>query len=184
MTFTPFDLAMYQPPLNFKLGPSKVCIPEPLRESDKYFSIAQLHVMFTDLRNMIACSGRMADVSLVIDDQREGGVSDQEELLSPSILSPLNMKPLDADAIQQEIIEDEELIKDEEEQEDHDERSPLKEELKKTNTGTVDHKQNLALALKHLDQSNVEKIVQRFRYRVKNNHLGHLHYFPIKWNGS
>ena len=39
------------------------------------------------------------------------------------------------------------------------------------------------LDLSDLDKLNVYDIVQLFRCRIKNNHLGQVHYFPTKWNG-
>lgn len=39
-------------------------------------------------------------------------------------------------------------------------------------------------SLEHLEKLSIEDITQLFRIRIKNNHLGQIHYFPSKWSGN
>lgn len=177
MSFTPFDLLNHKHPLNFKLGPSKFKMSEVGIESDRYFSIPQLFMIFTDLRNLLF--GRQGpDVSVVEDQQEdpEGGSEDINR--SDGILSPIQMrvKPFDRDA----IIENEnlEVSKNQDSENREDDDNILNEGVQN------DQEERSESAFKKMEIFSVEEVVQRLRIRVKNNSLGLMHYFPEKWDGS
>lgn len=166
--------------LNFKVGPSKVKMSEVYPESDRYFSIPQLFLMFTDLRNLLVFK-QGVDVS-VVEDEAEDPEGGSEDNKSHGILSPINMKfkPFDKDAIADDILEDSKGAPFEPKEQDDNIQSPLLDEEIKF----VEQEAAPEDFTNTLESFTVEEIIQRLRIRVKNNSLGNLHYFPEKWNGN
>lgn len=136
--------------------------------------------MFTDLRNLLLYKQGI-DVSLVEDEQEdpEGGSDDNK---SQGFLSPLSMK---VKPFEKDVIADADIL-----DESKQALSDLKEG-KGDDMNVIDEAEPFEVPestpddfLKKLETFSVEEAVQRFRIRVKNNSIGHLHYFPEKWNGK
>lgn len=49
---------------------------------------------------------------------------------------------------------------------------------------TVPKFKSIDLSQESLDVIDLETLIQLFRYRIKNNSLGQIHYFPSEWNGK
>jgi hypothetical protein len=173
MSFTPFDLYTSQLPLNFKLGPTSIKMPEQVIHSDRYFSISQLHLIFTDLRNLLANTDGNEEISLVM----EEGPSNDSPTDSKLALGNLNMHQIDADTIPDDVLKHE---GDMENNASNDDGNVARQVQIPDNT----EKNDLESALRKMEEFKVNLLAQRFRYRVKNNHIGALQYFPPKWNGK
>lgn len=185
MTFTPFDLMVSQKAIDLKLGPRGIMIPEDIRPSDRYFSISQLHLVFTDLRNLLANCFEEEDVSLVMD----GGPSGDSPTISNRMLGTLKMDHMDVENIVDDADDSRDgMRKDKIEREGGEEEGKEREREEEENSGVEEgsgdrRKKSLSEALRRLDELKMQQVAQRFRYRVKNNHIGVLRYFPPKWEG-
>jgi hypothetical protein len=165
MNWQPYDPLEHKAVINFKLGPQGFKIPEPRAQSEEFPSPSQLYIIFTDIRNL--CASTVKDQISIVEEEGGEDLNNINSSVSPGfrdILPP----PTD-------ILPEDGLKMDD---------SP--DHLAESNTilaGDKKTSQGALIDFASLEKVTLDEIIQLFRYRVKNNSLGMIHYLPEKWNG-
>ena len=150
-------------------------------DSDRCLTFAQLYIVLTDIRNAIEASstpGAPADPADGFTDEEDFAGND-EPLATSNII---NMQQTKTSNFYPDKT-DERLQAEEEDQEIN---SPSFLPMPQDNLSSAGKAEEAKPSLDFLgqDKMNLYDLVQLFRYRIKNNHIGQMKYLPAKWNGS
>lgn len=157
----PFRPLRHKREIDFNLGPSGVKLTEAMIPSDRFPSMAQLYIIFTDLKNLMKSqvSDKMAaseDEEDMDDDEPVGQVIPLTQMIKAEPVDLDNTIPVFTERLPSPILEEE----------------------------IIQSGANNSVNLNSFEKLRLEEVVQLFRYRIKNNHLGQLPYLPPKWNGN
>jgi hypothetical protein len=152
-------------------------------ESDRCLSFAQLYIVLTDMRNAIQTDqgqGAPAGSAERYTDEEDFAGSD-EPMATSNII---NLQQTKTSNFYPDKTDERLEVEDENQEINSPSFIPgaavddLARENQAVEGGRVE------LDLKHLDKLLLYDLVQQFRYRIKNNHIGEMKYLPAKWNGS
>lgn len=178
---TPWDPLEKKQVFNFDLSPEDVCLPEPMFDSDRCLSFAQLYIVLTDIRNAIPPTARDSPAGFADGfTDEEDAIGSDEPMATSNIINQQQTKTsafypdrgtegLEAEDENQEINSPSFL--------------PMAAE-NPSSAGKSDDGAKAGLDFLGLDRLNLYDLVQLFRYRIKNNQIGQMKYLPAKWNGS
>jgi hypothetical protein len=180
---TPWDPLEKKHVFDFDLSPEEVTLPEPMFESDRCLTFAQLYIVLTDINNAIRASAG-----------NQGAPADPMEGYTDEEYLPGSEEPLaTSNIINQQQTKTSHFYPDKTEErlqaEDEDQEINSPSNLPQaqdnlSNAGKAEEGAKFNLDFQSLDKMNLYDLVQLFRYRIKNNNIGDMKYLPAKWNGS
>lgn len=168
-----FDPLEHKAVIDFKLGPSGLKLSEALQQSEECPSIGQLFIIFTDVRNL--CASTVKDNISLVEEPFEDDDKDREDNVRPESPRFGDVLPSPTRLINEDGLRmADSMVGLGESAQVHDPTSPLKQSPAS----------GMEIDFASLEKFTLDEIIQLFRYRVKNNSLGNIHYLPSKWNGT